>query len=670
MKALPVLALILIALGAAGYFLFGGGNGPTSLDTPISIDIEDPKETPSENLTSKQDPVVVENKNDGKTDEPIRTSNTERGTHPQGIEGMVLSSKGGVVRDAPVYVIEGISATNMINVLMRMAGGSRMPAKLVAEGRTDDRGVFRLPCPVTPVDTPYELRIAAPGHLHFVKKVRVQPERWEKLPPITIDKGRVLEGTVRDAVTKQPIVDAIVRVMPPDLNAIQPTPGLEDGYEAHTDTNGRYRFDGLPAGPFQMSAFAKGYGSYVKTDVALEDKVPPQTEDIELPKGFEISGFVVDEAGHGVPRARVEATPLSSMSPTPGSTFSNKDGSFSILGLTEGEFIVSAIASGFSKNERKPVSAGTKDVTIALEKQATVLVAVKNRLGRSVQTYTATLRRFFPENPEHYGNTEVQPVAARDRNGEVRLAGVDPGHYVVQVDASGYAKTFSKNFEVHEGAGEEVRVDVTLLDGGALFGVVVDSSGNGVANATVESLSVDYQDNPIFGIFGALQPKRITETNVSTDREGRFRLEKLTPASYQLRVVHPNFARGYFKSFDVIEGEKKDIGRLTLKAGVMVRGTVRVGTMPGVGVEVSMSRTKDINGQGTTTQVFAKAFSNEKGEWAIDRKLPEGFYEIQGARVDLPNPLMKIVDIQTSKREVRVVHGMPIVQIVIPNDQK
>ncbi len=672
MKALPVIALILMALGAAGYFFYSG-NATNTGDQGLGMGLENPNQRtdePSTDLVPDDQPLKVTTPANNEEPQPIRTSTTEARGYEQGIEGIVVSSTGGALRNVPIYVIEGISATNMINVLMRMAGGSRAPSKIVAEGQTDDRGYFRIGSPATPADTPYELRIAAPGHLHHEQKVRVLNEQWQKLATITVQRGRTLEGTVRDAATKQFVEGAVIRVMPPSLNAIQPTPGLEDGYEAVTDRNGRYRLEGLPAGPFQLSAFAKGYGSYVKPDVTLEEKQPPQTEDIELPKGFEISGFIVDESGQGVARARVEATPLSSMSPTPGSTFSGKDGSFSILGLTEGEFIVSARASGFSKNERKPVSAGTKDVSIALERQANVLVSVKNRLGRSVQTYTATLRRFFPENPEHYGNTEVGPVAARDRNGEARLSGVDPGHYVVQVDAAGYAKTFSKNFEVREGSGEEVRVEVTILDGGALLGVVIDSSGKPIEGATVESLSGDYQDNPIVNMFGALQPKRITESNTSTDREGRFRLEKLTPASYQLRIVHPSFARGYFKSFDVTEGEKKDVGRLALKAGVVVRGTARIGSQPGVGVEITLSRTKELNGEASQSQVFEKVFSNEKGEWQVDRKMPEGFYEIQGARVDLPNPLMKIVDIQTSKREIRIVHGMPPVQIMIPNDNK
>lgn len=671
MKALPILALILLVLGGVGYFMFGQDEGKTSTAPDLGgLGLTDGTEKAVDDTGGALSIDDKQGQRGGDTEsEDVRRTTPERSSYPQGIEGILASSQGGVLRDAPIYLIEGVSAKNMLQILVNMAGGSKVPAKVVAQGRTDNNGIFRIDSPVTPPDAPYELRIAADGHLHYKKPLRVLANRWEKLGTITVEKGRLLEGTVRDAETKQPIVGAILRVMPPELNAMQPTPGLEDGYEAQTDKVGRYRLEGLPAGPFQLTAFAKGYGSVVKSDVTIASTGAAHREDLELPKGFEISGYVVDASGNGVARARVEATPLASASPTPGSTFTDKDGAFHIYGLTDGQFIVSALATGYSKNEVKPVKAGTLDLSIPVEKQGAVLVAVKSRAGRPVQTFTAQIRRFFPENPEHYGNTDLSPVQARSKTGEARIEGLDPGHYVVQVDASGYAKTFSKNFEMREGTREEVRVDVTLNEGGALFGTVVDSTGKPVAGATVESLAADYQDNPIVNIFSQLQPKRITESSRSTDSEGRFRLEKLTPASYQLRVSHPNYARGYFKGFDVTEGEKKNIGRLQLKAGVTVRGRCRVGAGVGVGVEITLSRTKELNGDASEIPVYEKLFSNEKGEWQSTRKLPEGIYEVQGSRVDLPNPLMKIVDIQQSKREVRVMRGMPLVLVTIPDSK-
>lgn len=674
MKSLPILALLLLLVGGGGYFLFSGQGNETDISGP-GLEDDTSKDDDETEDSGQGGTIEIDNgksdKSDGDEGDGARRSVSEISESlEQGVEGLLISDAGGAVKNAQIHIVEGISTSNMFAVLARLAGsGGRAPAKVVRSGKSDNRGFFKIDCPPNPSDAPFDLRIVADGHQLHSQPLRVAEKQWMKLGTLTLKKGTVLAGTVRDKETRQVVAGAIVRLMPSSLNALSPTPGLEDGYEVTTDKNGRYEFSGLPADPMQLSAFAKGYGSFIKGDVTVTKQSPPQREDIELPKGCEITGYVVDAEGTGIPRARVEATPLTSQSPSPGSTFTNEDGAFTILGLTEGQFIVSAQANGFSKNEKKPVAAGSKDVAIALEQQSSILAVVKNRRGRPVQSYTATILRFFPENPEHYGKTDITPVRARSKLGEAELSGVDAGHYIVQVDASGYAKTFSKHVEVREGQRQKVRVNITLLEGGTLFGVVVDSQGKPVPNAAVQSLSVDYQDNPLWESLRGLQPQRITAANATTDRQGRFRLEKLTPSPYQLRVVHASFARGYFKQYDVAEGEQKDVGRLQLKAGVRVRGQVRIAGRPGAGVEITLTRTKELDGTPSKTQVFERVFANEKGEWQVGRILSEGVYDVQGARMDHANQLMKIVDIQHSKREIRVVRGMPIVMVSMPDSK-
>ena len=655
MKSLAFVAVLVVALAGGGYFLLNETQNSTTSFTPDGPPPEDDKPDKGGTTVDAGTRSQDENKQD---EQGPRLVEGDEKTHPQGVVGTVMTETGQAIGGAKVYLIYGFTPGDLIQQLALTAGaagGASLPARIAARGETNSRGQYKVDSPVTEGEAGYELHVIAKGYLTHVQKIRVAAQNFEKVPVIRLKRGKSLDGFVRDAKTKAPIHNATVRVK--YLAAFQnaPTPGTEDGFETKTDRSGRFELAGLADGPMEIRAFAPGYGTSLEANFTFDPAQKQKRKDIELPKGFEISGWVTDANGDGVHRARVEAAAFSQTNPSGGFAYTGSDGAFTILGLAEGEYTVTARARGFVQGERKPIKAGKEDLQLVLEKQGSVLAVVRNKSGRPLRAYRVELRRFFPDNPEHFGRSEVDPVNVRSaKRGEHLISGINPGHFVLQVEALQYAKTYSKPFELREGETAPKRVDVTMNAGATIFGQIVDESGAPVEGARVESLDNSFQDNPLTIIFKPLMPAKVSEMSVTTGKNGNFRIEMLTPASYQLRIDHKDFARKWVKGLTVQDGQKLDAGSVKMTSGVIVKGKVFVDGRPKAGVEISLSTAQGSKGP----PVFERAFTNKDGRYEFARRMPAGRYEIQATRTDHANQLMKLVDMQQTRNNVDIKRGM------------
>ncbi len=655
---IPVTIFLLLAAGGAYYAFSGSKTDTDALEDPLT-NIESSKEGDD---VANTGPVTEVPGRTARVDSPTRVEvKTPQNTYPQGIEGHVVSSTGGNVKGAEVYLLHGVSPTNMLQQLVALSrAGRKLRARIAANCTTGDAGTFKLQAPVTEGAAGFELRIRAPQHIVHKHTLRILPNRWEKLGVIKLQRGRTLTGSVRDAITKAPIVGALVRATVAGFSIVVPTPGREDGIETTSNESGSYTLAGLPDGAIELSAFAKEYGTFREQNIVFETGTRTQTKNIELPKGYSISGWVTDADGNPISRSRVEATPMMGAVSTPGHAYTDKDGQFDLLGLAMGEYIVSARAVGFARNEVKPVKAGKREVHVALERQGKIKVRVLARSGRPVKSYRVEVKTYFPGKATTYGRSTVPPIEVRGApNGERLIAGIDAGTYLLQVTAIRFAKTYSDHFTVPEGQVDPISVAVTMNQGGIISGVVTDEAGTPIPGVSVYTLDDAYQDNPIFEIFKGLAPPKVTETTTVTKKSGQFRIALLTPAKYQLRIDHPSFARTYKKNIDVREGQQADVGRIKLTTGGRVRGVVYVDGLPKPGAKVTISSSAVTNGQG----VYETTFTGKKGKFEFGRMLPAGQYEVQATRTDYPNPLLAIADIQKSRRVITVRKGVQSVTI-------
>jgi hypothetical protein len=390
----------------------------------------------------------------------------------------------------------------------------------------------------------------------------------------------------------------------------------------------------------------------VRAGILIQDSQTANDQNFELQRGYEIAGIVTDATGKPIPQARVVADAISTKAHVQVMSFTGRDGSFELLGLLDGQYVVGAEAEGFVRDDKKPIPAGERNVQIALEKQGGVRVIVTNKNGQPLSRYTLELKSYFEGQPDNFGRVpDKYPVPVTSaRNGEYLLEGVNPGSYVMQVEAPNHAKKYSEHFTVVAG-GEPPLVQVQLGQGGVISGRIVGPNGAPLAGVAVSTMPNNLDENPFTNWIIGLVPKKITESHVTTGRDGRFKLSLLLPDKYQLKINHPDHYRVNKKDIEVIEGQETSLGELKLSTGVRVHGVVYVNGKAEPGVEVTIS------GTGGGPLFSEKAITDEKGQFRIPVPLPPGKYEATANRTQLSSPILKIADYQKSKKEVTFLEG-------------
>jgi hypothetical protein len=202
-----------------------------------------------------------------------------------------------------------------------------------AQALTDGEGSFTL-SGLDPGD--YAVSAAAEG---------LAPERVEGVPAGTTDlhlvlaAGATLRGTVRDAVSSEPVAGFSIVVL-------RHTSPLErEVYQTATvfDADGRYEVAGLASGDYGVVAMARDHAPSTEAFLAVPDPPPtdPLIVDLALASGARVTGTVID-ADSRAPlehaRVSVEAALGTGDSAVPlaaGAT-TDAEGRFEIRGLTAG----------------------------------------------------------------------------------------------------------------------------------------------------------------------------------------------------------------------------------------------------------------------------------------------------------------------------------------------
>jgi hypothetical protein len=130
----------------------------------------------------------------------------------------------------------------------------------------------------------------------------------EKVAPgaplvVVLERGRALDGVVREAATARPVAGARVRASEQDPGVA--LPGWEAGagrVETTSDAEGRFRLEGLGTKPVSVSASASGIGQGSKGDARPGSRV-----ELLLLPGGSISGTVLAATGRPVDGAIVRA---------------------------------------------------------------------------------------------------------------------------------------------------------------------------------------------------------------------------------------------------------------------------------------------------------------------------------------------------------------------------
>jgi hypothetical protein len=250
---------------------------------------------------------------------------------------------------------------------------------------------------------------------------------------------------------------------------------------------------------------------------------------------------------------------------------------------------------------------------------------------------------------------EFQPA-----DGAFCLDGVKEGTYVVEAMAPGYAPSFSMSFAVQRSR-DMSGIEVRMTKGGTLTGTVVDASGAPVANARVRTEDNEYVDDLFQEALGGSFPTNATSREARTDKAGRFVLEGLHQANYQVIVNATGFTDRTLMNVSVVDGAEQDVGQLLLSRGGALRGTLYDGGgQPIVAGHVTLEPSS-LSGDGPFRRYETKA--GQDGKFAFANVTP-GIYRLMASRTgtNVGNPFDVLQDAKSSERSVTIVEGETVTQ--------
>src|SRR5712692_5602133 len=221
--------------------------------------------------------------------------------------------------------VRGPDGKPLVDALV-MARSSSDYSEPLVNTRTDASGRFRL---AVRRAAPYTVRVEAKG----LAGATVEKARPGTPLAVALTRGGVLEGTVRDGTSGQPVPGARVEARQEMALSVpwEPTAGVS---QTVADAKGRFRLEGLASGPQTVWARAIGGGSGRK-DGAL----PGRPADIYLFPGATLSGTVWGPGDLRVAGAVVRAEPdAPGFRTMPPPAVSDAQGRYEISGLSPGTY--------------------------------------------------------------------------------------------------------------------------------------------------------------------------------------------------------------------------------------------------------------------------------------------------------------------------------------------
>jgi protocatechuate 3,4-dioxygenase beta subunit len=418
-----------------------------------------------------------------------------------------------------------------------MARSSSDYSEGLLSARTDASGRFRLPVKRA---APYTVRVEAKG----LAGRTVDKARPGTPLDITLTRGAVLEGTVRDGVTGQPVPQARVEARQEMTLSLpwEPTAGVA---QAVTDAKGHFRLEGLGNGPQAVSARVTGGDSGRKNGA-----LPGRPADIYLFPGATLSGTVWGPGNLRVSGAVVRAevdSPGFRTAPPP--AVSDDQGRYEMVGVEAGSYRLVARHKDFAPELVAGVTVergGDAHADINLDKGTSVIGRLVAGPEQTVPGRVTIQEIDGQAVPWTLGEI-LRAEAAAD--GRFRLEMLPSGAHVLGVKAPGYS---SKRVDVNvPSGGRDVDVgDVELETGLAIRGRVRDASGRPISGANIIGQQARSMPAPY-------------PTPALSETDGSFVLAGLQPGSYRVSVT----AQGYAGADRPIEAGAEKVDLVLSPAG-------------------------------------------------------------------------------------------------------
>ncbi|HWE00956.1 MAG TPA: carboxypeptidase regulatory-like domain-containing protein [Tepidisphaeraceae bacterium] len=415
---------------------------------------------------------------------------------------------------------------------------------------------------------------------------------------MTVVVGATVGGAVTDA-NGNPLSGAVVHLVPS-------TAGANAVGEAITNASGQYTFQGVAIGSYVVRATDTGYegaASGVFTVVAGNNSAP--TLKLTQIVAASLTGRVTDAGGNPIVGASVLVAP--SPSATAGASFTattNASGQYTIPSLPVGNYTVRAEAAGYVASTSAPftVGAGSNTApTLVLTMAVSVTGTVTDANGVVLAGVSVALLSSAA------GSTSVLQYATTSATGQYTFPNVAAGSYVVRGSKDGYMMATSAPFAAAPGSNTAPTLKLTQIVTGSVSGLITDTSGNPIANATVAlTLSVS--------------PNTSSSLTATTDSSGHYTLATVPAGTYVVRAQATGYTAASSASFTVAQGSNT-APTVQLAQRTTLTGTVTTGGgTPLAGAKVSIF---SASSPGTTP--LATFTTTSIGQYSTD-SLPPGSY--------------------------------------------
>jgi protocatechuate 3,4-dioxygenase beta subunit/5-hydroxyisourate hydrolase-like protein (transthyretin family) len=371
--------------------------------------------------------------------------------------------------------------------------------------------------------------------------------------------------------------------------------------EAHTDSDGSYRLEGLISGTYQVTVMPHGESTLLpvqRNGVIVRDG-EEATADFILEEGGAVKGFVTDPTGTAVSGAAVVVYTSSGTRVD----YTDDEGFYRVAGMPQGTWemrIDPPADSEFLSTRRCEVRTYPGQEThcdISLKVGATLKVNVTID-GEPVRGASVSVSP-----GGHYAQTGPEGIAtvARLESGVVRV-GVNPPseHGLAPLSLDGIAVK----------AGETVTVDAPLKWAGAIMGQVTDAIGDAVAGAKVVLTGNSYEV-------------------AFTNSDGMYDFFELRPGSYRVSVEPPDDLPLLPNARNVYLGpdEAKTVELVLAPSGVVTGAVLDAMGDPVYGATVIL--------RGLEPEFYREAWSEWDGGFRFTG-VPRGVYELVAGHIGGP----------------------------------
>ena len=327
-----------------------------------------------------------------------------------------------------------------------------------------------------------------------------------------------------------------------------------DSKSTTSAADGTFSVLGILPGSIEVLAYREGY---LKTVTTLEDKGERDRVDdlrMVLDRGLVISGHVTWADGSPA----IEASIVVKSRETTSKAKTEKDGSFTVSGLVEGAYRVTAESSPpppegkESIRERRVrqktkliaasegVQAGTNDLVMTLSAGRSLSGRVVDAGGAPVTAFVVRYRRVDGS----FTRSKAQEFESKD--GTFTIEGLADGTWSIAAMTDTHAPKAVLEVSVPN-TSKDPRLEVH--EGVTISGRVVDADGKPLPDARITAWSLEA------GTEEDLGPWYSSKSRV--DAEGRYTIRGLAPGSIRLYVQPEDFEEGTELLFEMQPGEQK-----------------------------------------------------------------------------------------------------------------